>query len=99
MALENIAIFWVSWKIQRGDPSIKIFFQKIFISDFAQIFSVKSFGYKDFKFWISLKSETKNFWDKFFIEGSPLWIFQEIQKIAIFSKAIDEKFFFGQFLN
>ena len=93
MALENIAIFWISWKIQRGDPSMKNFFQKIFISDFAQIFSVKSFGHKDFKFWVSLKSETKIFWDKFFIEGSPLWIFQEIQKIAIFSKAIDEKLF------
>ena len=46
MALENIAIFWISWKIQRGDPSMKNLFQKIFISDFAQIFSVKLFGHK-----------------------------------------------------
>ena len=93
MALENIAIFWISWKIQRGSPSIKDLFQKIFISNFAQIFSVKSFGYQNLEFWISLKSETKIFWDKFFIEGSPLWFFQEIRKIAIFSKAIDEKLF------
>ena len=93
MVLENIAIFWISWKIQRGDPSMKNMFQKIFIYDFAQIFSVKSFGHKDFKFWISLKSDTKMFWKNFFIEGSPVWIFQEIQKIAIFSKAIDEKLF------
>ena len=99
MALENIAIFWISWKIQRGDPSMKNFSQKIFNSDFNEIQNLKSLWPKDFTLKIWAKSEMKIFWNKFFIEGSPLWIFQEIQKITIFSKAIDEKFFLGQFLN
>ena len=41
----------------------------------------------------------ENFLKQIFHRRVPLWIFQEIQKIAIFSKAIDEKFFLGQFLN
>ena len=35
----------------------------------------------------------ENFLKKNFHRRVPLWIFQEIQKIAIFSKAIDEKLF------
>ena len=93
MALENIAIFWISWKSQRGDPSMKNLSQKIFVSDFNKIQNLKFLWPKDFTLKIWAKLEMKIFWNKSFIEGLPLWIFQEIQKIAIFSKAIDEKLF------
>ena len=51
--------------------------KKIFGSDSAQISCVKSLGHKDFKFWISSKSETKNF---FFPKGGPFGIFLIFKK-------------------
>ena len=48
--------------------------KKIFGSDSAQISCVKSLGHKDFKFWISSKLETKNF---FFQRGDPLMFFKK----------------------
>ena len=45
-------------KKPKGGP---FYFKKIFVSDFAQISCVNSSGYKDFKFWVSLESETKTF--------------------------------------
>ena len=54
--------------------------KKIFGSDSAQISCVKSLGHKDFKFWISSKSETKKF---FFPKGGPFDVFQEIETLKI----------------
>ena len=51
--------------------------KKIFVSDSAQISCVKSLGHKDFKFWVSSKSETKKF---FFSKGGTLWRFSDFRK-------------------
>ena len=50
------------------------FGKKFFVSDSAQTSCVKSLGHKDFKFWISSKSETKFF---FFQRGDPLMFFKK----------------------
>ena len=47
--------------------------KKIFGSDSAQISCVKSLGHKDFKFWVSSKSETKK--KIFFQRSGPLTFF------------------------
>ena len=52
-------------------PEAKVYVKKIFGSDSAQISCVKSLGHKDFKFWVSSKSETKKIFSK---EGT-LWCF------------------------
>ena len=52
--------------------------KKIFGSDSAQISCVKSLGHKDFKFWVSSKSETKKF---FFSKGPDLWRFSDFQSL------------------
>ena len=52
--------------------------KKIFGSDSAQISCVKSLGHKDFKFWVSSKSETKK---KNFSKGPDLWRFSDFQSL------------------
>ena len=52
--------------------------KKIFGSDSAQISCVKSLGHKDFKFWVSSKSETKK---NFFSKGPDLWRFSDFQSL------------------
>ena len=52
--------------------------KKIFGSDSAQISCVKSLGHKDFKFWVSSKSETKK---KIFSKGPDLWRFSDFQSL------------------
>ena len=44
----------------KGGP---FYVKKIFVSDFAKILYVRSQGHKDQKFWVSSKSESKNFFD------------------------------------
>ena len=56
-------------KNPKGGP---FYVKNFFVSDSAQISCVKSLGHKDFKFWISSKSETKKF---FFSKGGTLWCF------------------------
>ena len=56
-------------KNPKGGP---FYVKKFFVTDSAQISCVKSLGHKDFKFWISSKSETKKF---FFSKGGTLWCF------------------------
>ena len=51
----------ISWKTSKGPWEKKNFF----VSDSAQISCVKSLGYKNFKFWVLSKSETKKFFPKF----------------------------------
>ena len=77
-------------KNPKGGP---FYVKKFFVMDFAQISCVKSLGHKDFKFWISSKSETKIF---FFPKGGPFDVFQEIEtlKIRKTSKVPLEKIFF-----
>ena len=58
-------------------PEAKVYVKKIFGSDSAQISCVKSLGHKDFKFWVSSKSETKKF---FFSKGGTLWRFSDFRK-------------------
>ena len=62
--------------------------KKFFVSDSAQISCVKSLGHKDFKFWVSSKSETKNF---FFPKGGPFDVFLIFEK-KIFLSPILMKF-------
>ena len=50
---------------------------------------------KDFLLWIPSKSETEIF---LILEGPPLWIFQEIWKIAISFTDLGKKSFLDQFL-
>ena len=52
--------------------------KKISGSDSAQISCVKSLGHKDFKFWVSSKSETKK---NFFSKGPDLWHFSDFQSL------------------
>ena len=60
MALENIAIFWIFWKIQRGDPSMKNFSQKNFVSDFNEIQNLKSLWHRNITLEIWVELEKKN---------------------------------------
>ena len=62
-----LTFFWFSKsrfleKHQRVPPLEK---KNFFVSDSAQISCVKSLGYKNFKFWVLSKSETKKFFPKF----------------------------------
>ena len=79
-------------KNPKGGP---FYVKKFFVTDSAQISCVKSLGHKDFKFWISSKSETKNF---FFSKGGTLWCFSrnrdfENQK-NVKGPPLEKKFFF-----
>ena len=56
-------------------PPLKM--RKIFVSDFTQILCVEPLDHKDFKFWISSKSETKIF----FSIGGTLWCFSDFQSL------------------
>ena len=84
-------------KNPKGGP---FYVKKFFVTDSAQISCVKSLGHKDFKFWISSKSETKKI---FFSKGGTLWCFSrnrdfENQKNVKGPGPLEKKnFFFSDF--
>ena len=89
MSLEDIKIYQISWKFEGGGTLLYIRLQFTKIQNMTKGCCTKD---ADFIFWISAKSETNNFFDW---EGSPLWNFQEIWKIAISFTDVGEKSFLG----
>ena len=74
-------------KILKNPKGGPFYVKKIFVPDFAKILYVRSQGHKDQKFWVSSKSESKNFFDP---KGGPFYFKKKILSLILLKIGVND---------